>query len=163
MIYIINKKSLLEEASKHKPEKPRMIIMKGNPKYYIKPQSNIFYQTLKNLAKKFGFEYEDYESDIWADEIKDYKKLSKKDVIIGFSRGCWYARVLKNKLHIKTNFIGIGCYSNKNEPQDYQIKNPLDKTQKNDMSKQSIKNHWIITPNMKNSLIKLLIKIKGLK
>ena len=159
MIYQINKQLLLESAF----HIPRMIVMKGNPKYYIKPQSKIFYKTLKDLANRYGFKYEEYESDIWADQIKNYKSLNMSDIVIGFSRGCWYAKILKNKLSVNTNYIGIGCHSTKDEPQELQLKNPLDFTSKDDMSKNSIKNHWIITTKMKQQLSKKLRKIKGLK
>jgi len=151
----INKQLILESSF----DKRRMVVIKGNPKYYINPQSDIFYQTLKDISKEFNFKYEEYESNIRAYEIKNYKTLSMKDVVIGFSRGCGYANILKNKLHVTTNFIGIGCYSDKEEPQDYQIRNILDKTQKKDMSTTSIKNHWIITSNMRKELEDILRKI----
>lgn len=134
-----------------------MIIIKGNPKHKIK-ESTLFYKTLENIGKEKGFDVSFYESDIQFTDIKNYRTLGKNDVVIGFSRGCTYAKPAYLKLKIKTNFIGIGCSKNKWQ-QEYLL-NPEDKTTSGDMSYNSLKAHWTLTKSMQYKLSHILNKIK---
>ena len=152
MKHILDKQLILESIT----IKPRFIVMKGNPKYWITPQSKQFYDDIKQIAKQNNFKYEEYESDIWLTKVKDIKKLSKSDVVISFSRGCGYIKAFIEKMNIDSNFIGIGCSNDEVKIYDRYhqktLKNSLDKTDSGDMSDASIKNHWTLTVAMKKEI-----------
>jgi len=131
--------------------KKNIIIVKGNPKFRIPGLSEKFYKELDNTVKPYG-KIKKIESDVTSTSIAKLIK-NKNDVIIGFSRGCGYKPQLQNYFNIKNKYIGIGC--SKNDVVDYQIKNPKDKTPE-DMSRNSLKNHWTITKEMKKELVKIL-------
>jgi len=132
-----------------KRHNPRtLILIKGNPKYWLNI-SQKFYNDIKQVFK--DFKIIEIESDIISSNIP---KTTPNDIILGFSRGCGYAKRLKHQGY-KGIFVGIGC--SKYEPQDYQLKNPNDKTDTGDMSQGSLKAHWTLTPEM----IKKLEEIKN--
>jgi len=127
-----------------------IILIKGNPKYKINPETKIFYKELKEIISKHG-NYKEVESDGNSEPIAKLIK-SKNDIIIGFSRGCGYKPYLKKFFNKNNKYIGIGC--NSSEKVDISLKNPLDKTSSSIMTGNSLKNHWTITSKMKKELIK---------
>jgi hypothetical protein len=137
---------LLEEA-----QRPRrtLILIRGNPKYWLPGTSEKFYNDIREIFKDFNIK--EFESNIISSTIPPTKK---DDIIIGFSRGCGYAKRLKEQGR-QGYYVGIGC-DKKREIQDMHIIHPDDKTFKNDMSPKSLKAHWTLTPEMKRQLQKLI-------
>lgn len=138
MIYNINKSVLLEESN--------LILIKGNPKYEL-PESKRFYDHFKNIAKQNNLNYNEYSSDIHSSKIQP---INKNDIVIGFSRGGFYADKLKNSFGAKGKFINIGA--NDYSGADYYLKHPSDNTASGNIDSKSLKSHWTLTNKMKKNL-----------
>ena len=127
-----------------------LIVFKGNSKYKIS-ESKEFYDFFKELAKKYDYDYVEYESNIHASKVQ---KIFKKDIVICFSMGGFYSDKLKNSFGAKGTFINIGADDYVGA--DYYFTNPLDKTLDGDYSKDSLIAHWTLTSDMKDSITEIV-------
>ena len=127
-----------------------LILFKGNPKHEI-PESKQFYQHIKNLSKQKNLNYIEYPSDIHSSKVQP---ISKDDIVIGFSRGGFYADKLKNSFGAEGKFINIGAPDYKGA--DYYINNPSDNTHTGNMGSKSLKSHWTLTNQMKRNLSNII-------
>lgn len=127
-----------------------LIVFKGNPKHEI-PESKAFYHHFKNLATQKNLKYKNYPSDIHASKIQS---IGPDDVVIGFSRGGFYADKLKNGFGAQGKFINIGA---KDYPgADHYINHPSDNTASGNLRSKSLKSHWTLTNKMKKNLSNII-------
>ena len=127
-----------------------LIVFKGNPKHEI-PESKVFYDYFKNLAKQNNLKYKEYPSDIHASKVQPIKS---DDIVIGFSRGGFYADKLKNGFGAQGKFINIGAkdYSGA----DHYLNHPSDNTASGNLRSKSLKSHWTLTNKMKKNLSNII-------
>ena len=127
-----------------------LIVFKGNPKHEI-PESKAFYHNFKNLATQKNMKYNEYPSDIHASKVQP---IGPNDVVIGFSRGGFYADKLKNGFGAQGKFINIGAkdYSGA----DYYLNHPSDNTASGNLGSKSLKSHWTLTNKIKKNLSNII-------
>ena len=127
-----------------------LIVFKGNPKHEI-PESKAFYHHFKNLATQKNMKYNEYSSDIHASKVQP---IGPNDVVIGFSRGGFYADKLKNGFGAQGKFINIGA---KDYPgADHYINHPSDNTASGNLGSKSLKSHWTLTNKIKKNLLNII-------
>lgn len=127
-----------------------LIVFKGNPKYEI-PESKAFYHHFKNLATQKNMKYNEYPSDIHASKVQP---IGPNDVVIGFSRGGFYADKLKNRFGAQGKFINIGA--NDYPGADHYISHPSDNTANGNLRSKSLKSHWTLTNKIKKNLLNIV-------
>lgn len=127
-----------------------LIVFKGNPKHDI-PESKAFYHHFKNLAAQKNLKYTEYPSDIHSSKVQP---IGSKDVVIGFSRGGFYADKLKNYFGAQGKFINIGA--NDYSGADHYINHPSDNTSSGNLRSKSLRSHYTLTNKMKNKLSNII-------
>lgn len=121
-------------------------IVKGNLEYDVNKVTDLFYDTLKSSLEKKGYGVQFIESNL---PLSSIPKGNKDDVYITFSRGERYTKELKAS-GVKSKFIGIGVHDDTEH--DVVLRNPKDKTLENNLSADSIREHYTITPSMLKEL-----------
>ena len=120
----------------------KLILLKGNPKFYIPGISENFYKKIHDIFKDYTIV--EIESDVRSDKIPSTKS---GDIILGFSRGCGFWRWLRMRGE-PALMVGIGCGKDQVRP-DISLQNPKDdgsKTRPADIA------HWTITLEMEKKL-----------
>ena len=127
-----------------------LIVFKGNPKHDI-PESKAFYHHFKNLAAQKNLKYNEYPSDIHSSKVQP---IEPNDVVIGFSRGGFYADKLKNHFGAQGKFINIGA--NDYSGADHYINHPSDNTSSGNLGSNSLRSPDTLTNIMKNNLSNII-------
>ena len=125
-----------------KDSKGKIIVYKGNPKYFLLGISDKFYKDLDTLIKNNQF------NPIFM-ESRPYESIPDADGYILFSLGGSKGKFIKKpKLYIGAD----DYYRQSGSKQDISLTASGDKTLEGKLTGESLKQHWTLTPKMKSDI-----------